>query len=163
MVLFRDAATISRMRYVATLLALFVVATAAAAEEWREAANAAPDPIELRPSEPPAETAATLLDLKPRPVLPPPEPKSVKTNGPTTNGPALNRTKATPASASPAAATTKPSPRAPANVAAPAPRRPALGAPAAPAAKPVAIPAAGAPNEDRDDDNDDDETGDDDD
>jgi hypothetical protein len=148
MLLFPCTATIPRMRYVATLLALFVVATAAAAEEWREASSVEPEPIELRPTEPPAETAATLLDLKRRPALPAlpaPEVNGSRTNGVGTKVAARRPAKPAARSAS----------RAPVTQLAQAPRRPALGARPAPAPKPVAI-AAG-------DDRDDDEGGDDDD
>jgi hypothetical protein len=67
---FRTAATIRGMRYVAVLLAVFVVAATAAAQEWNGDESAGSEPIELRPSEPPSETAATLLDLKPSPTTP---------------------------------------------------------------------------------------------
>jgi hypothetical protein len=143
MLSFRSGGRILGMRYAAIALALFVVATAAAAQQWRGTASTELQPIELRPSEPPAETKATLLDLKRPPVLAPPKTKAA--------APKL----ATPTTPERAA---KPRPRPPATYVAPAPRRLALGAEAAPAPAPVRIPA----DDDNDNDDNDDGAGDDD-
>jgi hypothetical protein len=162
MVAFRRTATIPRMRYVATALALFVVATAAAAEEWRGASSAEPDPIVLRPSEPPAETTATLLELKRRPALPAPDKSGPGTSGPKTTGLGANGGGTTPASPGQPTPAAQPSPGAPLTLTSPAPAKPTLGASPAPAPKPVAIRAADDDDhddggDDGDDDRDDDD------
>src|SRR5688500_6545615 len=132
---FGFGATILGMRYVATALALFVVATAAAAQQWSGTPSVEPQPISLRPTALPAETKATLLELKRPPTLAPsgttvaaePPPKPAK----------------------------KTRPRPPVTQAPPAPRRPALGAAPAPTPAPVPIRA-----DDDDDDSGDDDGGD---
>jgi hypothetical protein len=150
MLLFRSSATIAGMRYVATVLALVVVATAAAAEEWRAASGSDPQPIELSPSEPPAETAATLLELKRRPALPAPEPTDLGAKG------LVPKVVAAP----PPTPATKASPPAPVTLVGPAPRRPTLGAAPAPTPGPVAItPARPADDDDHDDDDDEEDEG----
>jgi hypothetical protein len=123
------------MRYLATMLALVIVATAAAAHEWRGTPSLEQRPIVLRPSGPPAETAATLLDLKRPPALTPPKEQAATTV----------------AARRPRRPAPKAQPRRSVWVAAPAPRRPAVGAAPAPAPAPAPIPA--------DEDNNDDDSG----
>src|SRR5918999_4014599 len=138
MLLFRFTATMRGMRLIATVLALFVVATAAAAQEWRGEPSPEQQSIVLRPSELPAETPALLLDLKLPPASSPSEAKPA----------------APPVLAAAGKANSKPKPTAqpPVTVVEASPRTPALGAAPAPAPAPVAIRTASPAAEGNDDD-----------